>query len=279
MTYRGMDKAALDAAYNNSAAVGLERRDRHLADWTARTAALAERVRARRDLRYGAGERQRLDFYPCGTAGAPTLVFIHGGYWQFSDKENYGCVAAGPLAHGINVALVEYTLAPALRMDGIVAEIRAALAWLRAQLGGLGAAPDGFVVSGHSAGGHLAALAMAEPGVLGGLPISGLFDLEPIRLGSLNNKVAMDEAEAERNSPIRHLPPAAPPLVVAIGGGELPEMQRQSADYHKAWVAHGLASQHLVLPGHDHFTILEELARPDGRLTDAARGLFTVTRR
>ena len=277
MTYRGMDKAALDAAYDNSAAVGLARRNRILGDWTARTAALAARVGVLRDLRYGAGERQRLDFYPCGAGGAPTLVFIHGGYWQFSDKENYGCVAAGPLAHGINVALVEYTLAPAIRMDGIVAEIRAALAWLRANLSALGAATGGFVVSGHSAGGHLAALALGEPGVLGVLPISGLFDLEPIRLGSLNDKLALDEAEAERNSPIRRIPPAAAPLVIAAGGGELPELQRQSADYHKALRAGGLASQHLVVAGHDHFTILEELARPDGRLTDAARGIFTVT--
>jgi arylformamidase len=277
VTYRGMDKAALDAAYNNSAAVGLERRDRYLADWTARTAALAARVAARRDLRYGAGERQRVDFYPCGTAGAPTFVFIHGGYWQMSDKENYGCVAAGPLAHGINVALVEYTLAPAIRMDGIVAEIRTALAWLRGNLAALGAAADGFVVSGHSAGGHLAAMAIGEPGILGCLPISGLFDLEPIRLSYLNDKVAMDAAEAARNSPIRHIPPAAPPLVVAVGGGELTEMQRQSAEFHKTWLAHGLRSQHLVVDGHDHFSILEELARPDGQLTKAARGFFTMT--
>jgi dienelactone hydrolase len=275
MTYRGMDKAALDAAYNNSAVIGIERRDRYFAEWTARTAALAERVQARRDLRYGDGARQRIDFYPCGAAGAPSLVFIHGGYWQLSDKENYGCIAAGPLAHGINVALVEYTLAPAIRMDGIVAEVKQALAWLRAQLGALGAATDGFVVSGHSAGGQLAAMAMSEPGVKACLPISGLFELEPLRQSYLNDKLAMDEAEAGRNSPIRHIPSAAPPLVVAIGGNELPEMQRQSTDYCAACLARGMKVRPLVLAGHDHFSILDELARPDGQLTDAVRGLFT----
>jgi arylformamidase len=276
MIYRGMDKTALDAAYNNSAAVGLERRDRYLAAWTQRTAALAERVKARRDLRYGAGERHRIDFFPCGAAGAPTLAFIHGGYWQMSDKENYGCVAAGPLAHGINVAFVEYTLAPAIRMDGIVSEIRAALAWLRAHLGELGATEGGFVVAGHSAGGHLAAMAIGEPGVLGVVPISGLFDLEPIRLSYLNDRVAMDAAEAERNSPLRLIPTQAPPLVVAVGGNELPEMQRQSADYHHALRAHGLRSEYLVVPGEDHFSILEQLATPDGALTAAVRELFTA---
>ena len=274
MIYRGMDQAALDAAYNNGAAVGIEARDRIMADWTARTAALAARVQARRDLRYGPAARNTVDFYPSGRAGAPVLVFIHGGYWQFSDKENYGCVAAGPLAHGIDVALVEYTLAPAIRMDGIVGEVRAALAWIRAEL-----APGGFVVAGHSAGGHLAAMMLGEPRVLGVVPISGLFDLEPIRLSYLNDKVLMDEAEARRNSPIHHLPSVAPRLVIAAGAAELPEMQRQSTDFYQSCQGLSLDARLALLPGHDHFTILEELARPDGRLTDLARGLFTWSRR
>jgi arylformamidase len=274
MLYRGMDKAALDAAYNNGAAIGIERRDRYFAEWTARTKALAARAGARLDLRYGAGARQRIDFYPCGTTGAPTLVFIHGGYWQLSDKENYGCVAAGPLAHGINVALIEYTLAPAIRMDGIVAEVRRALAWLRGSLASLGAARGGFVVSGHSAGGHLTAMALGEPGVLGAVPISGLFDLEPLRLSYINDKVGMDEAEAARNSPQRHIPASAPPLAMAVGGDELAELRRQSEEYHLACAARGLASRHLVLAGHDHFSILDELERPEGQITRAVRQLL-----
>lgn len=269
MLYRGMDKASLDAAYNNGAAVGIERRDRYLAEWTARTHALAASAKARLDLRYGDGTRHRIDFFPCGSARRPTLAFIHGGYWQMSDKENYGCLAAGPLARGINVAMIEYTLAPAIRMDGIVAEIKAALAWLRGRLGDLGAARGGVVVAGHSAGGHLAAMVMAEPGVTGALPISGLFDLEPIRLGALNDRVGLDPAETQRNSPLAHIPATAPPLVVAVGGAELPELRRQSADYHAACVAHGLASRLLVLDGHDHFSVLEELAQPEGKLTAA----------
>lgn len=273
MTYRGMDRAALDAAYNIGAAVGIDYRDRIMADWTRRTAELAARVGAKRDLRYGDGARQRLDFYPCGKTGAPTLVFIHGGYWQFSEKENYGCVAAGPLAHGINVALVEYSLAPAIRMDGIVVEIRQALAYLRREFAALGAGPN-FVLSGHSAGGHLATMMLGEPGVVGVLAISGLFDLEPIRLCFLNDKVGLDAAEALRNSPIHHIPPAAPPLVIAVGAKELPELRRQSVDYHAALRANGLAAELLELEGEDHFSILEQLAAPDGHLTQAALQLM-----
>jgi len=267
MLYRGMDKAALDAAYNIGAATGLERRESIIADWTARTAALAGKVGARRDLRYGDGPRHRLDFYPCGRPGAPTLVFIHGGYWQFSDKENYGCVAAGPLAHGINVALPEYTLAPAIGIDGIVAEVRRALAWLRAELA------LSFVVAGHSAGGHLAAMTMDAPGVMGVLPISGLFDLEPIRLSYLNDKLGMDRDAAQRNSPLRHIPAAAPPVTIAVGGNELPELRRQSAEYHEALAAAQFDARLIVLDGHDHFSLLEELASPEGKLTSAVRDL------
>jgi arylformamidase len=274
MAYRGMDKAALDAAYDNGAAVGLERRNRYLADWTRRTQELAQRSGALLDFAYGPAPRNRIDFYPCGSKGAPTLVFIHGGYWQLSDKENYGCVAEGPLAHAINVALLEYTLAPAARMDAIVAEAKRGLDWLKVNLARLGAATDGMVVSGHSAGGHLAAMLVAEPGVIGGLPVSGLYDLEPLRLSYINDKVGMDEDEAWRNSPIHHLPAASPPQVIAVGGNELPELRRQSADYHAALSARGLPSRLELLDGNDHFSILEELANPAGRLTATVRNLI-----
>ena len=267
MLYRGMDKAALDAAYNIGAATGIERRDRIIADWTARTAALAAKAGARRDIRYGDGPRHRLDFYPSGRVAAPALVFLHGGYWQFSDKENYGCLAEGLLAHGIDVVLPEYTLAPAIDIDGIVAEVRRALAFLR---GGLA---QSFIVAGHSAGAHLAAMTMDEPGVTGVLAVSGLYDLEPIRLCFVNDKLGMDEETARRNSPLRHIPATAPPVVVAAGGNELPELRRQSADYGAALVAAGLEARNLVLDGHDHFSILEELASPGGKLTAAVRDL------
>lgn len=269
MLYRGMDKPALDAAYNNGAAVGIERRDRYLAEWTARTAALAAKVGAQRNLRYGDGARHRIDFLPCGQAGRPTLFFIHGGYWQMSDKENYGIVAEGPLARGVNVALVEYTLAPAIRMDAIVAEIKAALAWLRSRLASLGAAADGLYVAGHSAGGHLTAMVAGEPGVKGAMPISGLFDLEPIRLSYINDKVGLDPAEAERNSPLKHIARTSPPQIIAVGGAELPELQRQSAEYYDALTARRVKAQHLVAAGHDHFSVLEEMASPHGSLTAA----------
>jgi arylformamidase len=114
----------------------------------------------------------------------------------------------------------------------------------------------------------------AEPGVRGAMPISGLFDLEPIRLSYLNDKVGLDADEARRNSPMLHLPDRAPPLVIAAGANELPELRRQSVDYHAACVARGLKARHLEPAGHDHFSILEEMARSDGLLTEAVVSLI-----
>jgi arylformamidase len=273
--YRGMDKAALDAAYNNSAAIGgAEARDRFIADVTARTKALDSRAKPQRDLAYGPGARQRLDFYASGTTGAPTLIFIHGGYWRSTDKENWGYVAAGPLAHGINVANVEYTLAPANRIDGIVAEVKRAVGWVRANLARLGGDPEKLYVSGHSAGGHLTAMVAGEPGIRGALPISGVFDMMPMRLSSMNADFRLDEAEERRTSPQQHIPASAPPMIVAVGGGELPEFLRQSRDYAAARAAKGLKGRLLEVGAHNHFSVLDDLADPDGELALAARNLI-----
>jgi acetyl esterase/lipase len=196
------------------------------------------------------------------------LAFIHGGYWQMRAKELFAFVAEGPLAWGINVALVGYTLAPQKRLDGIVAEIRAALGWLHGGIGTLGGDPAKLFVSGWSAGGHLTAAVMDHPAVKGGLAISGLFDLEPIRLSYLNEKLRLDEDEARRNSPI-HSPGTGKLLFIAYGAHELPELRRQSEDYAKV-----VKSSKLVrVPGRNHFTLLEELASPHGALTALVRTL------
>ncbi|MBS0337835.1 MAG: alpha/beta hydrolase [Proteobacteria bacterium] len=265
--YRDFSQAELDAAYNNRAVE--PRLGPIKEDWERRSLALYASARVSRDLAYSSGPRQRLDFFHAKTPGRPTLAFIHGGYWQWNEKEPHAFVAEGMLAHDVNVALVEYTLAPQATMSQIVAEIAAAVAWLaprlRAELG----AGQAFVVSGHSAGGHLTAMAARLPGVTAAMPISGLFDLEPIRLSFLNQPLAMDYAEAGANSPM-HLSLPGIPVTVAVGAAELPELVRQSQEYAAALKKAGRPAQALLLPGDNHFSILEQLARPDGALAREA---------
>ena len=271
MLYRGMDRATLDAAYNNIAAVGQTKRDEYVAAWTRRSDVIRKVPGARIDLRYDGGARHRLDAFPCGTPRAPTLVYIHGGYWQTNDKEPYAFLGEGLLPAGFNLALIEYTLAPAARMDQIVDEVRRAVVWVIDHAKELGGDPARVYVSGHSAGGHLTAMAMTESRVAGGVAISGIYDLEPIRLNYLNEKLGLDPAETERNSPMRHLPANAAPLVVTVGLGELPELVRQSEEYARAWTARGLRGRYLPVPKHDHFSILDELAKPTGAILAALK--------
>lgn len=262
-SYRGMDRATLDAAYNNTLAVADSAAI--LADWQRRSDRVAQERPQHLDLRYGDAERNRIDYFPAGANG-PLLIFIHGGYWQMRAKETFRFLADGPLAHGIDVALIAYTLAPQKRLDGIVAEVRAGVAWLAAEI-----SHARVLVCGWSAGGHLTAMMMDQPSVTGGLAISGIFDLQPIRLCYLNDRLGLDEDEARRNSPLLHLPIEKKPLFVAYGTAELPELQRQSRIYAEAIAKAGLPGNLVPLAGHNHFTILEELARPDGALTALVR--------
>jgi acetyl esterase/lipase len=267
-----MERAQLDAAYNNSDAVPTV--DAMRANWDARSASLRQNRRGFLDLMYGDKPRQRLDLFVADNPSAPTLMFIHGGYWQRNDKERFDFIAEGPLAHGINVAVVEYTLAPDAELDQIVEEIRRSVGWLAEHLSEYGADPSRLYVSGHSAGGHLTATMMDLSAVKGGLAISGLYDLEPIRLNYLNEKLRLGPAEAKRNSPLFNLPATASELVIAYGTRELPELCRQSIDYGRAWNERGLPGRLLPVEEVNHFAILETLAEPQGALMRAMLGVI-----
>ena len=261
--WRGMTRAQLDAAYNNGAAV--KNSEQKLAEYTERGRATRARPGARLDLAYGPRPRNKIDIVPCGQSGAPLFAFIHGGYWQRNSKEVFACMAEGPLAHGFDAALIGYTLAPDASLTEIVGEVRTAVRWLRAKGGALGVASSKFVLCGWSAGAHLTAMVLGEADA--GLAVSGLYELEPCRLNYVNDKLKLALDEQFALSPIRILPVSSPPLTVAYGTGELPEMQRQSRDYAAARRTAKLPTQELPLAGHDHYSILEELANPDGVLT------------
>lgn len=275
--FRGMDQATLDLAYNNSAAIPDSAAK--LANFIQRSKAAYKQLPCHRDISYGNRARQRFDWFaaPSGQ-GAATVVFIHGGYWQWCNKEDFAFIAAGPLAQGFNLVLAEYTLAPEAKMTGIVAEITQLLNFLAShgEFGGSksGSLPQGkkLLVAGHSAGGHLAAHHRNHPAVGGVLAISGLFDLEPIRLSNLNNALGLSGSEVADFSPYHHIAAGAP-TYIAAGAAELPELIRQSEDYAHAMREAGETPQLSLLPGHDHFSVLEELATPTGALVQALQTL------
>jgi arylformamidase len=272
--WRAMSQDERDSGLNNGAAVAGS--GEIVNGWDRLSIELRARHGKHLDLRYGPRDRNRLDFIKVAD-GAPTLVFIHGGYWQMRAKENFTYFATGPMAHGINVALIGYTLAPDATLDEIVAEIHSGLDTLAEQLPALGGHPDRIVVSGWSAGGHLTAMALDHPKVKGGVAISGIYDLEPIRHSYLNVKLGLDEAMSLRNSPLLQPGGAAVPLALVAGGGELPMLRQQTADFAAHRASHGLPVSYEEIPGADHFSVMNQLASPTGRITTLIRQMIERT--
>ena len=270
MNWGMLSRRERDAAYNNTEAVV-----NSAALSEARIAASAAFRAARPgglDLPYGPRERNRWDLFPAADPAAPCLVFIHGGYWQRNSREGFSALAEGVLAQGWSAALPGYTLAPDNTLTGIVAEILAALDWLAAE-GPAHRIAGPLVVSGWSAGGHLTAMALAHPRVSAGLAISGIFELGPLRDTYLNEKLRLTDDEVATLSPLR-LPPVPKPLAIAHGTAELPALVGNSRDLHAPRAAAHAPGPLLPVPRADHFTIRDELRRPQGVLTGLVRSLL-----
>ncbi|HQR97071.1 MULTISPECIES: alpha/beta hydrolase [unclassified Polaromonas] len=272
--YRGMNREALTEAYNNSGAVvdspqWLER-------WRQRSEALRISHGTRLNMAYGSGDRQKIDYFACGVPNAPLFVFLHGGYWQRNSRDMFSFVAEGPMANGFDVAIVGYTLAPEASLQQILDECAWAIDFLldRAQTLKLDFNPAQLIVGGWSAGGHLAAALLAgEHRLKGALAISGIFDLEPISLCALNDKLGLSKDDAMRLSPLHRIEASQPALCLVFGADELPELKRQSTDYAQAALGAGAQLKLESITGCNHFSILDELYRADGRLVQCLKAL------
>lgn len=251
--------------------------------WLERSAAFrAGHPGARIDLAYGTGPRDNFDLFPAPDARGPFLVYIHGGYWQRGDKSVYSILARPFTDAGIDVALVNYDLCPTVPASAIALQLRRALAHLWRNARELGCARERFCVMGHSAGGHLTAEMMATrwneeaddlPADMidAGLPFSGIFDFTPILHCSENDGMRMDAAIAAEISTIRRAMPTDAPQLVAWGENETPDWRRQSQDYVARFGTTQRRIETHVVPGADHFDVVDVLADSDSALTRKAR--------
>jgi arylformamidase len=229
------------------------------------------------DLRYGTSPRALIDYFPApaSTHRPGLLVYIHGGYWQELSKDDSAFLASGWHAAGFAHAVVGYSLAPAARLPDIVAECRAALAWLQAGAATLGFDAGNIVVAGSSAGGYLAA-ACADASVApprGIVPVSGLFDVAPLIGTSINEALDLDDATAaamDLLTTARRFCPA----VVAWGEIETAEFKRQSRAFAARLAGTRIPCTAFEVPGRNHFDVVLDLGDPATALFAAARALF-----
>ncbi|ARC38887.1 alpha/beta hydrolase (plasmid) [Paracoccus yeei] len=281
--YKNFSQEELDLQYNVRA--GIPETENIFARWLETSEATKARFAnsLSPDLRYGKDSAQTIDLFSCGKPGRPLVVFIHGGYWQSLDKKYFSYLADAYLAEDLNFAAINYRLAPDATMDAIVEDCRQAIGFLQSEAGTLGFDSDQIYLTGSSAGGHLVAEMAATdwrdrglPGdvIKAGCALSGLYDLEPIRLCYLNKVLGMDAEMARRNSPVHNVPQSGPPLLLSYGGAETNEFDCQQSDFARAWKARGLDCT--ILPQSDghHFDMVDRLGDPDAELFRAVLSLI-----
>ena len=273
----------VERGYNNRAAV--PDHPRWLAHYPEASARTRAALNPELDLRYGPGPKETLDlFVPAGGARG-TFVFWHGGYWRSFDKSDFSFVAEPFVARGHAVAVVNYDLCPDVSIATIVDEARRAIQWIVREGATHGADPARIVVGGHSAGGHVAAMlytidwaehGLAQDPIVGGISLSGVHDLAPMVQFSFNVDFKLDEAEAVRLSPTNLQPRSRVPLLLAAGADETSEFIRQTQALWEAWPANrpAGASEPMLIPGRNHFTVVADFADTESEITRATLALF-----
>lgn len=282
--WRDYSSAELDVQYNARGTV--PDAGAYIARYAAFSAEVRSRIPGILDLAYGTHPRERIDFFPAATrVPGPILVFIHGGYWRALSKDDSSFPAETFTKSGVAFAAIDYALAPEASIDEIVAQTRRAIGWLYQNAPRLGGDAERMFITGSSAGGHLTGMLLA-PGwqqevhvpadvIKGAVPVSGIFELEPLLHTHINEWARLDVESARRNSPLFHLPERGCPLVICCGERETMEFKRQSAEFARRWAARGFRCHDLgVVPERNHFDVILDLANADSSLARAVLHLI-----
>ena len=244
--------------------------------WEQKSTLARKVLKGHLGLRFGPTVSEFLDIFPSGNTKAPLHLFIHGGYWRRFTARDFSFVAPELVEAGINVAVMNYALCPSVTVREIVRQTRSAIFWLMENAAKYGSDPAALSISGHSAGGHLLAMALStewprdygipQGFISGACSISGIFDLAPLPYSYLQPKLQLSGNDVQHLSPIRHIPNQAPDLTVMVGDEETDEFVRQSRDFLMTWKEKGLVGNWELIPGAHHFNILDGFEDNTSRL-------------
>ena len=266
-------KTSLDAQYDVRAA--FPDFPKHVQEWRRRSEASCRKLNWTLAIPYGQHASMKLDVCRPEHAAGPIHVFFHGGYWQAMGREFFNFIADSLIDAGVTVVIPSYPLAPAASMGEIVAAASAAMLWTRNHAAALGADPERISVSGHSAGGHLAAMICAmdwrdhlpdqqENLASTGVCISGVYDLEPIKGTYLNDTLNLQEEDVTAYSPVRLITPrTAPPLLLVVGSKETEAFHSQQLHFGNRCLVQKRSISAVTVPDKDHFEIVSEVYSTD----------------
>jgi arylformamidase len=284
--WRGRSAEELEKHFNPRVAIGdPEAVARGLARYAELSAQARQTLAGEYDIRYGAGEKQTLDAHRPAKAGAPILLFIHGGFWRALDKSDHSFIAPAFVEAGACFVNLNYDLCPKVTLDDIVREAREGLAWVWRNAVRLGGDPNRLFIAGHSAGAHLCALLLAHDWTAEGLPadaikgaacLSGIYETAPVLRISVNADVRLDQATAERCDALSRPPRRKAPLLITVGADEPEGWRAQTEAYAAACRAAGAAPEVQVVPAANHFTLIHDFAAPAGVQHRAMRRMMEL---
>lgn len=278
--WRGYAQDELDRQYNSRATVPDVQV--YVREYTARTRAAKAGLACIENLRYGDGPDEVLDIYPAAAPAAPVMVYCHGGDWRALSKEDSGFAAPAFVASGATFVALDFTLVPATTLPAMGAQVRRALLWLFQNLASRGGDPQRIHIAGHSSGANLVGQCLmagwARDGdaalVKSAVMISGLGDLEPVRLSFRNQNLKLSPTDVAQASLLRQKPGTHCPLLVAVGANETEDYRRQSRELADFWRAQGNPAQLIELKARHHFDAVLDWADPAGALFRASRALM-----
>jgi arylformamidase len=275
--YKQFNQEQLNYQYNTRLSVP-DYKD-YFEAWANKSSLTRSKFRNSQNIHYGIHAREYLDIFPAKKSGSKTMVFIHGGYWHLLDKKMFHFLTPFFGEHDITCVFINYPLSPEASISEIVSSCKRAMTWVSENINNYNGDPSEIYVSGHSAGGHLAAMLLTinDLSMLKGMiSLSGIFRLEPVMLSYLNEMIGIDAEGAARNSPVLLNRCTHCPVLLVTGKNESEEFRDQSKELFDKWNSQNGPIELLEVPDKNHYSILDTITDKGSPVQSAIFRLMNI---